>query len=74
MTWGKALPLLIVAGIFDVIRIFFEWFVFFGPALGAVACTAGVNSVVGTTVAATAGKLSCNRMYCGRWCGWIFPF
>ena len=57
MTWGKAMPILIVAAIFDVIRIFFEWFVFFGPALGAVACTAVANSVVGTTVAATAGKV-----------------
>jgi hypothetical protein len=61
MTWGKALPLLIVAGIFDVIRIFFEWFVFFGPALGAalgaVGCTVVANNVIGTTVAATAGKL-----------------
>jgi hypothetical protein len=57
MTWGKATPVLAVAVIFDLIRCFFEWFVFFGPALGAVVCTAGINSVVGTTIAATGGKV-----------------
>jgi hypothetical protein len=56
MTWAKASPVLVVAGIFDALRAFFEMFWFFGPALAAVACTAGVNSLVGTTVAATAGK------------------
>jgi hypothetical protein len=57
MTWSKAMPLLVTAGIFDVIRIFFEWFVFFGPALGAVACTSWVNGALGTTIAATGGKV-----------------
>lgn len=56
MTWAKATPVLVVAGIFDLLRMFFEMFWFFGPALAAVACTAGVNSYVGTTVAETAGK------------------
>ena len=39
MTWGKAMPVLIVAGVFDLIRIFFEQFWFFGPALAGWYCT-----------------------------------
>jgi hypothetical protein len=61
MTWRKAMPILVVAIIFDLVRCFFEWFVVLGPALGAalgaVVCTAGVNSAIGTTIAATTGKV-----------------
>lgn len=57
MTWGRALPVLAICVVFDLIRFMFEWFVFFGPALAAIACTAGVNNVLGTTIAGMAGKL-----------------
>jgi len=57
MTWGRAIPVLGVCLIFDFLRFIFEWFIFFGPALAAAACTAGVNNAVGTTLADTAGKL-----------------
>ena len=57
MTWGRALPVLAVCIVFDFIRIIFEWFFFFGPALAAVACTIGVNSVIGTSVAEVTGKV-----------------
>ncbi|MCX6787025.1 MAG: hypothetical protein NTY93_00665 [Candidatus Kaiserbacteria bacterium] len=55
MTWMKALPVLIVAGIFDLVRIFFEQFWFFGPAVAALYCTTKVSGVVGMTV----GSLLC---------------
>ena len=51
MTWGKAAPILIVAGVFDAARIFFTMFWFFGPALVAAYCTAKVGST------AVVGKL-----------------
>lgn len=50
MTWGRALPVLVICVIFDVVRMFFEMFWFFGPALAGVICTAKVSAVVGTTV------------------------
>ena len=57
MTWAKASPILIVAALFDALRIFFEFFWFFGPALAAVYCTNTVNSAVGASVAGVAGKV-----------------
>lgn len=49
--------MLIVCIIFDLVRGFFEFFWFFGPALAAVACTAGVNDVIGASIATGfAGK------------------
>jgi hypothetical protein len=56
MTWSKASPVLFIAIIFDALRIIFEWFWFFGPALAVVACTAGVNSAIGATLAGAVGK------------------
>lgn len=56
MTWSKASPILFVAVIFDAVRVVFEWFWFFGPALAVVACTAGVNNAIGTTLAGAVGK------------------
>lgn len=44
--------MLIVCAVFDVARGFFEFFWFFGPALAAVTCTAGVNSAIGTSITA----------------------
>lgn len=48
MTWPKASPVLIIAVIFDALRIMFEQFWFFGPALAAAYCTAKVSGTVGT--------------------------
>ncbi|MFA5744650.1 MAG: hypothetical protein WC887_00285 [Candidatus Paceibacterota bacterium] len=53
MTWPKASPVLIIAGIFDLLRIMFEQFWFFGPAIAATYCTAKVSGMVGTTIGST---------------------
>lgn len=45
MTWGKASPVIATAVVFDLARLFFEWFWFFGPALAAAYCTAKVGNV-----------------------------
>ncbi|MBI4093759.1 hypothetical protein HY417_02245 [Candidatus Kaiserbacteria bacterium] len=59
MTWKKASLVLVVAGIFDLVRAFFNMFWFFGPALGAWYCTSvasgWVGSLWGLTAAACAG-------------------
>ncbi|MHB0865859.1 MAG: hypothetical protein ACYC1Y_03105 [Minisyncoccota bacterium] len=39
MTWAKALPVIIAAVIFDLVRMFFEMFWFFGPAIAGLYCT-----------------------------------
>lgn len=57
MTWSKAVPVIVVAGLLDALRMFFEMFWFFGPALAAVACTGIVNNAINTSVTAMAGKL-----------------
>jgi len=49
MTWGKALPVLIIAVIFDALRFMFEWFILFGPAIAAAYCTAKGSSYIGIT-------------------------
>lgn len=54
MTWGKASPVLIVCVVFDALRIFFEQFWFFGPALAAAACTGVVSSWVSSLGGLTA--------------------
>lgn len=54
MTWSKAVPVLIVCIIFDALRMFFEQFWFFGPALAAAACTGAVSSWVGSLWGLTA--------------------
>lgn len=48
MTWAKASPILAVCALFDALRIFFEQFWFFGPALAVGICTVIVNGVVET--------------------------
>lgn len=60
MTWKKATPVLVVAGIFDAVRLMFEMFWFFGPAITALYCTVKVSDVVGalgglTTFACSVG-------------------
>ena len=57
MTWPKAIPILVTAGICDLFRGFFELFWLFGPALVGAGCTLGVNSALRTTLAETTGKL-----------------
>lgn len=54
MTWGRALPVLAVAVVFDALRFMFEMFWFFGPAIAGFICTATASGTVGTTVAGIA--------------------
>ncbi len=54
MTWPKASLVLVIAGIFDALRIFFEMFWFFGPALATVYCTSKVGEWVGSLWGLTA--------------------
>ena len=55
MTWGRAVPVLVICVIFDAVRMFFEMFWFFGPALAGAICTVKVSGAIGTT----AGGLVC---------------
>lgn len=55
MTWGKALPVMVVCILFDAVRLMFEQFWFFGPALAGLYCTAKVGAgSVGAAVCSTA--------------------
>ncbi len=54
MTWGRAMPVLVVAGIFDLTRLFFVLFWFFGPALAAVYCASTASEWVGSLWGLTA--------------------
>src|SRR3989344_3818571 len=63
MTWSKALPVIIVAGILDAIRMFFTMFWFFGPAIAAAYCTSEASDWVGslwglTATACAAGAIA----------------
>ena len=62
MTWTKASPALAIAVIFDLVRLFFEFFWFLGPALAGVYCAAKVGNVwvVGKllTAACAAGAVA----------------
>ncbi len=57
MTWTRAIPTIALAILFDALRAFFGMFWLFGPALATVYCTNTVNTAVGTSVAAGAGKI-----------------
>lgn len=57
MTWSKAAPVLVAAVLFDALRILFELFWFFGPAIVAVVCTQAVSS--SNTFASTLGAIGC---------------
>lgn len=46
MTWGKAAPILAVAGLFDLLRLFFSLFWFLGPALAALYCTVNASETL----------------------------
>ncbi len=54
MTWPKASPVLIFAGFLYALRLFFESFWFFGPALAAAYCTSKVSGWVGSLGGLTA--------------------
>jgi len=54
MTWKKASLVLVICGVFDALRIFFEMFWFFGPALATVYCTSKVGGWVGSLGGLTA--------------------
>lgn len=54
MTWGRAMPMIVVAGVFDLVRIFFEMFWFFGPALVATYCAVNASAWVGSLWGLTA--------------------
>jgi len=59
MTWPQALPVLIIAGIFDLLRMFFEQFWFFGPALAAVATNVAADGgTFGKAAGVTVGFLA----------------
>jgi hypothetical protein len=59
MTWGRAAPVIVLALIFDALRIFFNFFWFFGPALLAAGCTAlARDKVAGIVGAAIGGKVA----------------
>ena len=45
MTWNKAIPVIVVAGVFDALGLLFEGLVFFGPALVGVYCATTVGGV-----------------------------
>ncbi|MCR4333440.1 MAG: hypothetical protein NUV60_00220 [Patescibacteria group bacterium] len=57
MTWPRAWPMIIGTAVFDLVRAFFQFFWFFGPALGAIVCTAGVNTAVGASISGVVGKV-----------------
>lgn len=57
MTWSRAIPIIAVACILDLTRMFFEMFWFFGPAIAALLCTNVVNSAFGMVVAGVGGKI-----------------
>lgn len=52
MTWGKASPILVVCGIFDVLRFAFNQFWLFGPLLVATGVGLVVDSYIGWSWAA----------------------
>ncbi len=61
MTWGRAIPILVLCVIFDALRFFFNMFWFFGPAMAALVCTvAGSNTSVGQFVGTTATAAVCS--------------
>ena len=60
MTWGKALPVIIVAGITDALKLMCEWLIFFGPALAGLYCTVktGGSALAGAACTAAGGVVS----------------
>lgn len=48
MTWMRAAPALVIAGLTDTLKLFFNGFWFFGPAIAAFYCTSKVSDWVGS--------------------------
>lgn len=57
MTWKKAMPVLLIAGIFDLLRLFFEFLAVTAPVVGAALCSYFVSSE--NAVATFIGNASC---------------
>ena len=65
MTWGRAVPILVLCVLFDLIRLFFEFFWLFGPALASVYCTTKVSDLVGMFSGLTAGACAAGATVLG---------
>jgi hypothetical protein len=59
------MPVIILAAVFDLIRAFFQFFWFFGPALAGVYCTVKVSSWVGSLWGATDAACVAGATYLG---------
>ncbi|OYV27805.1 MAG: hypothetical protein B7W98_00975 [Parcubacteria group bacterium 20-58-5] len=55
MTRPKSMPIIVVAGLFDAIRLFFEAFWFWGPALAGLYCTVKGSALVSSWTLGIAG-------------------
>lgn len=55
MTWGKAVPALFIAAVFDLMRASFEWLGLLLPALGGVIVGAVANYFLGSFAGYVAG-------------------
>lgn len=53
----EAAPILAAFIVLDLLRAFFQFFWFFGPAVAAIVCTAGVNSLIDTSLVDAGGKI-----------------
>lgn len=67
MTWLKASPVLAVCVLFDLVRMFFEQFWFFGPALLATGCISVAESWVGSLWGATEAVCVAGAGFAGYW-------
>jgi hypothetical protein len=65
MTWRKALPVLAVALVSDLLRLFFHMFWFFGPALFAIYCTHTASGWVSSLAGLTAFACSLGAVAAG---------
>jgi hypothetical protein len=57
MTWAKAAPIFAITGTFDLARLFFTLFWFFGPVLAGTATAAYLNQYMGSWLSETIGTL-----------------
>lgn len=55
MTWGKAIPVLVIAVVFDALRFIFEQFWFFGPVLLGLATKIAASQYLGNFLGAALG-------------------
>ncbi len=65
MTWGKAAPVLVVSAVFDVLRLMFVMFIFFGPALAGLYCAYEVSGWIGTAFGLTAAACAAGAIAAG---------